>query len=59
MRCVGVSAKGRSIVMSLRTVRRNVPVTPVSSAVMQTSPSPCTPWPSPAENSAPAAKTGR
>ena len=45
--------------MSLRTVRRNVPVTPVSSAVMQTSPSPCTPWPSPAKNNAPSLNTGR
>ena len=57
--CVGVSAIGHSSLMSSRTVRRKVPVSPVSTAVMQTSPSPCTPWPSPAENSAPSTKIGR
>ena len=45
--------------MSLRTVSRNVPDRPISSAVMQTSPSPCMPWPSPAMNSAPSLNTGR
>ena len=45
--------------MSLRNTRRKVPVRAVSSAVTQTSPSPCTPCPSPAEDSAPAVQTGR
>ena len=36
-----------------------MPVRQVSSALMQTSPSPCTPWPSPAEKFAPGTKTGR
>ena len=39
--------------MSARTCSSNVPISPVSIAVMQTSPSPCAPWPSPQENSAP------
>ena len=59
IRCVGVSAKGKSTSKSLRTERRKVPDRPVSSAVMQTSPSPCTPWPSPAMNSAPSLNTGK
>ncbi len=56
---VGVSAIGHSSRMSARAVRRKVPVSPVSTAVMQTSPSPCTPWPSPTENSASSTKIGR
>ena len=56
---VGVSAIGHSRRMSSRTVSPNVPISPVSIAVMQTSPSPCAPWPSPTENSAPSTKIGR
>ena len=51
--CVGVSASGHSSVMSSRRCSSNVPISPVSIAVTQTSPSPCAPWPSPTENSAP------
>ena len=36
-----------------------VPVRHISSAVTQTSPSPCTPWPSPTEKFAPGTHTGR
>ena len=53
MTCVGVSAIGHSSVMSPRTCNSKVPIKPVSIAVMQTSPSPCAPWPSPTENIAP------
>src|SRR6266481_9147368 len=45
--------------MSLRSVRRKWPCSAVSIAVRQTSPSPCTPWPSPQENSAPGTNTGK
>ncbi len=45
--------------MSSRTISSKVPISPVSIAVMQTSPSPCTPWPSPQENSAPSVWIGR
>src|SRR5665213_1493429 len=56
---VGVSARGRSKCKSLRTVNRKVPLSAVSSAVTQTSPSPCTPCPSPHEKLAPGTNTGR
>ena len=36
-----------------------MPLRQVSSAVRQTSPSPCTAWPSPAEKFAPGTNTGR
>ena len=54
-----VSARGLTSFMSLRTVKRKVPDSEVSSAVRLTSPSPCTPWPSPVENRPPSANTGR
>ena len=44
---------------SLRTVRRTVACIEVSIAVPHTSPSPWAAWPSPSENSAPGAETGR
>jgi hypothetical protein len=56
---VGVSASGHSSVMSSRTCSSKVPISPVSIAVTHTSPSPCAPWPSPTENSAPSLWTGR
>ena len=56
---VGVSASGHSSVMSSRRCNSKVPIRPVSIAVMQTSPSPWTPWPSPTENSAPSTWIGR
>src|SRR4030081_1381422 len=55
----GVGAGAHPTPCAPRPVSRKRPTKPVSIALMQTSPSPCTAWPSPAENSAPSVKIGR
>ena len=59
MKWVGVSARGRARRVFLCNVKVKVPVRHISSAVTQTSPSPCTPWPSPTEKFAPGTQTGK
>ena len=54
-----MTARGMSSALRLCSTSSNVPVRQVSSAVRQTSPSPCTAWPSPTEKFAPGTKTGR
>ena len=49
----------RLVARPLCTLKRTTAVAPISTAVTQTSPSPWAKWPSPVENSAPLAKTGR
>src|SRR3712207_2795551 len=52
-------ARGILSFIDLCTTSSKVPLRQVSSAVRQTSPSPCTAWPSPAEKFAPGTDTGR
>ena len=59
IQCVGVSARGYASAWPLCSTSSKVPCSAVSMAVVQTSPSPCAPWPSPHENSAPGTSTGR
>ena len=64
MKWVAVSARGKRRTGSLAPPpfsrsRRKCPVRHISSALMHTSPSPCTPWPSPAEKRAPGLNTGQ
>ena len=59
IQCVGVSAIGRSSVMSLRTTNSSSTSSKyVSHARQETSPSPWSPWASAAMNSAPSTFTG-